>query len=390
MRAKSSARFVQLLIIIGLLTLTTIVATGSVAAQTGPSVATDSVSIDGSTVTINTGDTAAVAVEPTGAYTATEPSDNGVVSDDGIVWNRPPQTVSFTLTPPSDATQGDSTVLTVTGTESIDYTLTVASQSANYTVSDLSPQSANITVDDQIDISATIENVGGATGEQDIALEIGNNTEPKATSPLTLVSGATETVTFEDVSVSQSGNVTYTVTSANDSAAGTLTIEESSSTTPSDLLVEGTVEKSGSTVTVNHSDANALAVDNFDPSDTTISELSGNGQSQPSGAIWNGPSGDTVSFTLTPPDSASVGDTIEFDVTTDTTETVSVEIVEEPAVEAPTGVSQDVAEAVADDNGEFSPASIALAISSAAENGRVDGVEVGPADFALIISSNSS
>ena len=153
---------------------------------------------------------------------------------------------------------------------------------------------------------------------------------------------------------------------------------------------ENEVAIDGSTITINHGGASAVAIDGLNPSDTTVDELSGNGQSQPSGAIWNGPSGDTVSFTLTPPDSASVGDTIEFDVTTDTTETVSVEIVEEPAVEAPTGVSQDVAEAVADDNGEFSPASIALAISSAAENGRVDGVEVGPADFALIISSNSS
>ena len=92
-------------------------------------------------------------------------------------------------------------------------------------------------------------------------------------------------------------------------------------------LEESEVSVDGSTVTINHGGAPALAIDSFDPASVEISDLSEGGSAQPGGAVWQSPSGDTESFTLTPT-GADVGDTIEFDVTTDQVTTVSVEVVE--------------------------------------------------------------
>ena len=156
------------------------------------------------------------------------------------------------------------------------------------------------------------------------------------------------------------------------------------------IVDEDSVELNGSTVTVNHGGVSAVAIDSIEPTTAEISDLSGNGQSQPGGAIWNGPTGDTVTFTLTPPDDAAPGDTVAFNVTTTEVTRVTLEVTEEPAVPVPTGVRPEAAKAAATDAGEFTPASIALAINQNAQQGSVNGVEIKPSEFALIINANAN
>jgi len=158
-----------------------------------------------------------------------------------------------------------------------------------------------------------------------------------------------------------------------------------------------TVEKNGSVITLPVADGAASAAIEGVPSNTTVSELSGVGQAQPGGAIWNGPQGETVSFNLTPASGIAVGDTIELNFYNGSeTRTISVEVIEEPDtpnVEPPEGFNADnakeIAGAVAGDDGEITPISIAQSISENQQEGNVDGVEVTPIEFAQLISANA-
>lgn len=109
------------------------------------------------------------------------------------------------------------------------------------------------------------------------------------------------------------------------SVVGTVTAQETEG-----AIQESGVTLGGSTITINLADdVSAAAVQGL-PDGASVSNLSGVGTPQPGGAIWNNPSGETVSFVLTPPENVSVGDSITFDVYDGrTTTTVTVNIVQQ-------------------------------------------------------------
>lgn len=158
----------------------------------------------------------------------------------------------------------------------------------------------------------------------------------------------------------------------------------------SPVLQQETVSLGGSEVRINVSEgAESIAVQGL-PDGTSVSELSDGGQSQPDGAIWTNPQGDTVNFTLTPPSGVSVGETITFEVFDgDTTTAVSLDVTE--GVPVPESFPTDRAQfrTLAGANGEIGPINIAQAISKNSDMGSVDGVEFSPIDFARIITWNA-
>ncbi|PSQ50320.1 hypothetical protein BRD19_01225 [Halobacteriales archaeon SW_7_65_23] len=101
---------------------------------------------------------------------------------------------------------------------------------SEFQVSNLDPQTATVNESEEFDVSVDVENVGSLTGTQDIELEIVNdstgNVVDSETQSVNLGAGASDTVTFEDVSVSDAGDYTHTVSSDDDSVSGTLTVED--------------------------------------------------------------------------------------------------------------------------------------------------------------------
>lgn len=102
---------------------------------------------------------------------------------------------------------------------------------SDFEVSNLTPQTATVNESEEFDVSADIENVGDLTDTQDIELEIVNDSTGTVVvsenQSVNLGSGANDTVTFEDVSVSDAGDYTHTVSSDDDSVSGSLTVQES-------------------------------------------------------------------------------------------------------------------------------------------------------------------
>ena len=85
-----------------------------------------------------------------------------------------------------------------------------------------------------------------------------------------------------------------------------------------DPVQEDDVSVDGSTVTITTSGANSISVSNL-PSNATVSNISDGGSyDDEEGSILYADFGsglpDTVSFRLTPPESAAVGDTVQFTV----------------------------------------------------------------------------
>jgi len=96
----------------------------------------------------------------------------------------------------------------------------------NFTVSDIQPAAAAVTNGTEIDVSADIENTGDIEGTQDITLSIAGVSQ---TQTETLAGGANTTVTFQniDTGLLGPGSYTHTIASANDSASGSLTVQQS-------------------------------------------------------------------------------------------------------------------------------------------------------------------
>jgi len=192
-----------------------------------------------------------------------------------------------------------------------------------------------------------------------------------------------DTITFEVFDGADTETVTLTVVDESDD-------EDASDDEPSD---RDSVQLDGSEISFEVADgAAAAAVENFDPEDVELSDL-GDGDAQPDGAIWNGPDGDTISFTLTPADHQDVGDTISFDVFDGAdTETVTVEIVDDlsPVPDDFVGAPEQFRAIDTEGDGELGSIEIAMAITENAEEGSVDGVEISPIEFAQIIDWNSN
>ncbi len=153
--------------------------------------------------------------------------------------------VSLSLTGVSQTGQTGESVLTAV---EVDRTSTASIviegvDDSFFSVDNLDPEEATITQGDDLTVSADVENIGDLAGTQDIVLEVedeeGDVTEVDS-QELELDAGAGETVEFtaEDVQL-DAGNYTHSISSADDSAEGSLTIEEADDNeTDSDLLSE--------------------------------------------------------------------------------------------------------------------------------------------------------
>ena len=106
-------------------------------------------------------------------------------------------------------------------------TLTVEEppEPAHFVVSDLEPESATVDRGDTIDVSATVTNDGDEDATQTVQFQLGGNT--LASTSVSLDGGESETVEFDGIIVNlESGTYTHGVYSDDDSAIGTVTVED--------------------------------------------------------------------------------------------------------------------------------------------------------------------
>jgi subtilisin family serine protease len=120
-------------------------------------------------------------------------------------------------------------------------TLTVEEQAgptADFTVSNLDPVEATIEAGESISISADIRNDGDAEGTQQVTLRLNDATRDDES--VTLAPDEQTTVTFTDVTVGAAGRYTHGVYSANDSALGSLVVEEDEEVSGLNLTLQPT------------------------------------------------------------------------------------------------------------------------------------------------------
>ena len=100
-------------------------------------------------------------------------------------------------------------------------------QDASFSVSNLDPETATVEQGDELTVTATVTNDGAISDTQTVELRIGGNAV--ASEEVTLDSGASTDVSFEDVSTASldAGDYTHGVYTDDDEAEGTLTVEES-------------------------------------------------------------------------------------------------------------------------------------------------------------------
>jgi hypothetical protein len=120
-------------------------------------------------------------------------------------------------------------------------TLTVEEQggpSADFVVSNLDPVEATIEPGESIDVTADIRNEGDAESTQRIEFRLNDAT--RAGESVTLAPDEQTTVAFNDITVGASGRYTHGVYSANDSALGSLIVEDPDEVTGLNLTLEPT------------------------------------------------------------------------------------------------------------------------------------------------------
>ncbi len=120
----------------------------------------------------------------------------------------------------------DERPVTLNGEEELSITVIAADPPA-FAVSDLHPQNATISEGDEIDVSATIENVGGTTGTQTVEFTVSGHS-------------ATEVV---DLGVNESMELSFTWTpSADDVGTHAITVATGNESSTTDLVVDGSAD----------------------------------------------------------------------------------------------------------------------------------------------------
>lgn len=144
-------------------------------------------------------------------------------------------TLTFEDVEVEDLDPGTYTVEVSSANETIDTSLTVMEEpdAADYQLSDLDPEELSIIQnvdDDPEDVSVTVENVGDESGDQTIELVVVNETDytvyTDEVENVEIDGGESETIVFEDVPVDELdvGDYTHTVSSANDSVSGEISV----------------------------------------------------------------------------------------------------------------------------------------------------------------------
>ena len=133
-----------------------------------------------------------------------------------------------------DVPEVEATVASDDDTASTTISVEEAPDPADFQLSDLDPAEETVTEgDDPIDVTVDVTNEGEESGEQDVVLEVvdddtGEVAYTDTVADVALDADGTETVTFEDVPAGDldPGEYTHSVSSENDTIAGSLTVEE--------------------------------------------------------------------------------------------------------------------------------------------------------------------
>jgi uncharacterized Zn-binding protein involved in type VI secretion len=367
------------------------------------------VEVGGSTVTIDGGDAAAIGVAgiPDDYYPVEDIGDGTLQQgDNGVFWQTG-GTVSFTLTPPDSAEPGDT----------VSFGVKLGSQDAQtVTLEVVDPGTFDFGVELQgettasVDESATItaypnNNADTAVSDTTLDLLVDTNNDGEFTASevvdsqtLDFTAGEYRPVnlTYSNIQLTP-GDYTYQARISKDGqtttsySTGTLTVSDNTEQPSSPgSVVEETVSVGGSTVTIDGGSVNAIGVAGIPDGYYPVDDI-GDGKLQQvdNGVIWQ--TGGTVSFTLTPPDSAEDGDTVSFDVKlgSEDAQTVSLEVVSNVPSDLPEGISANQYLAVAGDDGEINTFDLVDAIDGAADDGTYNGAELSTFDLIDLIEYNA-
>lgn len=334
-----------------------------------PAVVEDKIAIDGSTVTIEANSGDSVSVSGLAPETISE-TGAGVTGPDGILWNRVDDgTVQFKLTPPTSTEPGDT----------IEFRVYNQPVKLTVTSSDQSSVPADNPLTDQQYRAVDANNDGEITQSEFAEAEQAYRND-----------GRVNGVMFSRADLV---DLEVYLKSTNDSWPddGSDPGNDDDGEDSSGPVVEDSLKLSGSTVTIEHGGASAVGVSGI-PGAYYPPKNIGNGARQQSdnGIIWQGPSGTSVDFTLTPPSTATPGDTVRFDVKvgSQSPQTVTLDVTE---VSAPSGFPSEPAkfQAIAGSDGSINTFDLVDAIDGASDDGQYNGVAISTFDFVDIIDWNS-
>ena len=238
--------------------------------QASPDFAVSNVAADNSTVTVGENVTVTADIENVGTASDTQTVDfrldtdqNGTLESDEELDNTSVQldaggnqTVTFENISTDALSAGDYTHGVFSANDSDTTTLTVEPQAgtpANFAVSNVSPDGQNVTAGESIDVSATVENIGGQSGEQTLSFRVDTdengtleNDEELDNTTLSLNASENQTVQFTNIDTSAlSANTTYThgVFSDNSSATANITVEEDSTAISALIQIDLTADR---------------------------------------------------------------------------------------------------------------------------------------------------
>lgn len=350
-----------LLSIIGLVAFTS-----PVAAQTSQ----DTVSIDGSEITLNTGGGSSYSVSGIPDKVESFSSESGTVNaqEGSILWFPADDTESFNLRPGANYSDGD-TIEFEAGDSTV--SLTVSSDETQIKTDSVSPSGTpvEISVGDRtsFSVSGLPDNVSVSSANGDV--------------------GSDNNVTWQN----PSKTVMFILTPGDGYTGGeTIDFVAGDSFVSLDVidaeLKTDVVDASGSEVIVSAITGSSFAVDGL-PDDINISSEDGNVSEDTNSVLWFSP-GETVSFTLTPSSGYSGGDRIIFNIaeTPVVVDVVDPEVPEEAADE----VSSGQYTAVVQDDGRLNVNNLGYAIDSWSQNGKVNGKNLKVGDLTALIEAWSS
>lgn len=335
-----------------------------------PTVVEDEVAIDGSTVTIETNGSESVSVSGLKQERISE-IGAGIMGPKGTLWSRVDDgTVQFKLTPSSSTEPGDIIQFQVYN-QPVELTVTSSGQSSVPADNPLTDQQYRV-----VDANGDGEITQSEFAEAEEAWRNDGTVNGVRFSNLDFVELETYLKATNDSWPDDSSDP------GNDSGG---------SDDSGELVVEDSLQLSGSTVTIEHDGASAVGVSGIPDAYYPADEIgSGVLQQGDNGIIWQSPGGNSVEFLLIPPSTASAGDTVSFGVKIggQDPQTVTLNVTE---VSAPSDFPAEPAkyEAIAGKDGSINTFDMVDAIEGASKNGQYNGVTISTFDFVDIIDWNS-
>ena len=168
--------------------------------------------------------------------------------------------------------------------------LAAPTELGDYQLSNLDPATATVTQGESLDISVDVTNADSVEGSQPVELTVGGVTR---TQEVRLGAGASTTVTFEgiDTGALAPGQYSHEIATANDTASGTLTVQQPATFAVSNLQPPSATVETGATV-----DISATVENVGDLAGTKSVELTVDGFSETRSVTLNASETTTVQF----------------------------------------------------------------------------------------------